>query len=58
MDKDTELQQIKDFSKITIKSICDEIGIDTSTLWSGRLSASKVSLVKQLIIEKVNKIFE
>lgn len=49
MDKEKDLQYIKDFSKITIAGICKELRIDKSNLWAGRCPAESVARVKNEI---------
>ena len=52
----TDLEYIKAFSKITIKSICDELNIDKSNLYRGNTSKNKVELVKNTITERINEL--
>jgi len=47
----TNLEYIKAFSKITVKSICDELHIDKSNLYRG--NSSKANELK--VIEKINQ---
>ena len=55
-EKNTDLNFIKKFNKITIKQICDETGISPSNLWTGRCSKEKISLVRKLIESKIAEI--
>ena len=52
----SDLDFIKDFSKIKISTICKANGIDKSNLWAGRVSAEKVKIVKKEIINEFEKI--
>ncbi len=54
MSKEQDLKYIKDFSKITISSVCEELNIDRSNILAGRASEKNTKAVKQKIIEKLN----
>lgn len=56
MDKEQDLKFIKNFSKINIASICDELHVDKSNLWAGRASAKNTEAVKNKIIEKMEEL--
>lgn len=55
-DKNADLKFIKDFSKINVASICDELHIDKSNLWAGRASAKNIEAVKNKIQEKLKEL--
>jgi hypothetical protein len=55
-DKNTDLNFIKRFNKITIKQICDETGVSPSNLWTGRCSKEKILLVRKAIESKIAEI--
>ena len=46
----------KEFSKISISSICDEVNVDKSNLWAGKASAASTELVKNKILEKLKEL--
>lgn len=52
-----DLDYIKKFSKITIAEICRENNINTSNLWSGKLSEEKLHIVRKAIEAKVGGIY-
>lgn len=52
-----DLEFIKAFSKIKVKTICDELGIDKSNLWRGNTSPENIKKVKEKIIEKIESLF-
>lgn len=47
------LQYIKEFSKISVSSICRDLKIDRSNLLNGKLSEEKILLVKLEIQRKL-----
>lgn len=55
-DKNTDLNFIKRFNKITIKQICEENAISPSNLWTGRCSKEKITLVRKAIESKIAEI--
>lgn len=55
-EKNTDLNFIKRFNKITIKQICEETGISPSNLWTGRCSKEKITLVRKAIESKIAEI--
>lgn len=55
-EKNTDLNFIKRFNKITIKQICQETGISPSNLWTGRCSKEKITLVRKAIESKIAEI--
>lgn len=54
----SDLDFIKDFSKIKIAPICKKLNIDKSNLWAGKVSGDKVKLVKEEIIKELKKLEE
>ena len=55
--KMTDLEYIKKFSKIKIAKICRENGVNSSNLWSGRLSDEKIHLIRKAIEKEVGTIY-
>lgn len=53
----TDLDFIKKFSKITVKRVCEENGISSSNLWSGRLSQEKVHTIRKAIEAEMGTIY-
>lgn len=51
-----DLEFIKRFSKITIKKICKKASVSTSNLYTGRVSKEKLSLMRKLIEQELNKL--
>lgn len=51
-----DLDFIKEFSKISISSICKELNIDRSNLLNGITKEKNIILVKNKIISKFNDI--
>lgn len=45
-----DIEFIKKFSKITVKSVCDEAGVTKSNFWSERISEEKAKEVKRIIL--------
>ena len=52
-----DLDYIKRFSKIKIARICRENGVNSSNLWSGRLSDEKVHMIRKAIDKDVGTIY-
>lgn len=52
-----DLEYIKKFSKIKIAKICRENGVNSSNLWSGRLSDEKIHLIRKAIEKEVGTIY-
>ena len=52
----SDLDFIKQFSKIKIAPICKKLNIDKSNLWAGRISDDKIKQVKNEIIKQYNKL--
>lgn len=54
----SDLDFIKDFSKIKIAYICKRLKIDKSNLWTNRVSTDKIKKVKNEIKKELKKIEE
>ena len=54
--KQDKLDFIRKFSKITVSSICTELGIDRSNLYRNISSSYNVDLVFREIIKKIQEI--
>lgn len=52
------LKFIRDFSKITIKDICNDLNVDKDNLYKGKCSDDKTTLVANEIIKRYNIILE
>ena len=52
-----DLEYIKQFSKITIKKVCDEENINISNLYNGRISENKLKKVKKRIEHEIAKLY-
>lgn len=52
------LEKIKELNKITITSVCKELGINRSNLLNGNSSAENEKRVYDKIIEKYKSIIE
>lgn len=55
MIKLEEIDYIKNFSKISISSICKELKIDRSNLLKGKTTKANTELVKNTLIKKLKK---
>lgn len=53
MNKERDLKFIKDFSKITIKGVCDELNANRSNVLNGNASPEAIAAVKNKIVEKI-----
>lgn len=53
-----DLDFIKKFSKISIKKVCRDNGVDSSNLWSGRVSNKKIRLIRKGIEFEISKIYK
>lgn len=56
--KEYTLKFIRDFSKITIKDICNDLNVDKDNLYKGKCSDDKTTLVANEIIKRYNVILE
>ena len=50
----TDLEWIKAFTKITLSKVCKENNIDRANLSNNRISKDKITLVKNILEERVN----
>lgn len=55
-NKEKDLQFIKDFSKIRVLDICNDLKINKSNIWNGRASEKNIKLVKDEIIRRVEEL--
>lgn len=53
----TDLEFIKNFSKINISGICRELGIDRANLYNGKTSIENVHKVKRAIEDKLARLY-
>lgn len=53
MDKEKDLKYIKDFAKITVAGICNDLKIDKSNLWAGKATAENIEKVKLEIKKRI-----
>ena len=56
--KEYTLKFIRDFSKITIKDICNDLNVNKDNLYKGKCSDDKTALVANEIIKRYNIILE
>lgn len=56
MSKENDLKYIKGFSKISVASICDELHIDKSNVWTGKASSKNIEAVRNKIEEKLEEL--
>lgn len=54
----TDLEFIKRFSRINIKSICEENNINSANLWTGKTSKKNQLIIRKAIEYKLAKIHE
>lgn len=54
--KDLDLNWIKNFSKISVKGVCEELGIDRANILRGKASEEKTAKVKNRIKEKIDEL--
>lgn len=54
--KEDKLDFIRKFSKITVSSICNDLGIDRSNLYRNITSERNIDLVYKEIIRRTNEI--
>lgn len=52
-----DLEYIKKFSKITLKSVCEKTKVDTSNLFKGKASKKKLNKVKRQIESDIAKLY-
>lgn len=53
VNKEIDLKFIKEFSKITIASICKELGVNKSNLWRGNASEEAVKKVREELERRI-----
>lgn len=53
-----EYEFVKNFSKITVKSACDQAGVSKSNYWGERVSKKKAKEVKNIIIASLIKLIQ
>lgn len=58
MSKDNDMKFIKDFTKITIKSICEDLKIDVYNLNKGKASENNTRKVKEEIQKRYKQLEE
>lgn len=58
LTKQDKLNFIKNFSKITVSSICKDNNISSSNLWRGNTSSNNIDIVYISILENVKKIID
>ena len=51
-----DIEFIKKFSKITIKSACDKAGVSKSNFWGERISNEKAKEIKHILLISIFKI--
>lgn len=56
MANNKDLEFIKGFAKINIKSICEDLKIDKSNLWAGKASGRNILKVKNEIVKRYNEL--
>lgn len=56
VNKEKDLKYIKDFSKISVSSVCKEVGVDRQNLLNGRASEKSTEAVKNKIKEKIKEL--
>lgn len=57
MDKKEYVDFIKNFSKISITSVCKKAGVDRPNVLNGTASEEKTMKVKQVIEEEIAKLY-
>lgn len=58
LEKDKDLEYIKNFGKITISKICRDLKIDRGNLLNGRTSKENVLLVKEELKKRLTALDE
>lgn len=58
INKQKDLEYIKNFSKINIRDICKELNIDKSNVYRGIASAEKIRQVKEELQKRINELEE
>lgn len=57
-ESNPKLNFIKNFSKLSVKSICKELNIDPSNLYRGNTSQKNIDLVYITIIKKIKNLVD
>ena len=57
-EKERDLNFIKDFFKITITGICDDLKVGKGNLYSGKTSSKVVAGVKDELLKRLNAVLE
>lgn len=52
-----DLEYIKKFSKISIKSVCDKAKVDKANLYAGRTSKSNIKKVRKYIESNIAELY-
>lgn len=52
-----DLEYIKKFSKISIKSVCDKAKVDKSNLYSGKTSKKNIKKVRKYIESNIAELY-
>lgn len=52
-----DLEYIKKFSKISIKSVCDKAKVDKANLYSGRTSKNNIKKVRKYIESNIAELY-
>lgn len=52
-----DLEYIKKFSKISIKSVCDKANVDKANLYSGRTSKKNIKKVRKYIESNIAELY-
>lgn len=58
MNKEKDLKFIKEFSKISVNSICRENGIHTQNVYTGKVGQHTAFFLRTLIEEKINDLYK
>lgn len=56
MDKEKDLNFIKEFSKITISQVCRDLKVDRGNLMNGRASEENTNRIKAEIEKRLSKL--
>ena len=54
---DENLHYIRKFSKITLKSICDELGISKTNIYTGKISKDTTLKIRKKIESEIAKLY-
>ena len=56
VNKEKDLQFIKEFSKIKIATICKELGINKSNVWAGNASEEAIKKVREELEKRIEEL--